>query len=114
MKVSEAVALVRGRIVTGANPEREVTGAYVSDLLSDVMAHAREGYIWLTIQSHPNVAAVALLTGLAAVVFTGGVRPDEDTVAKSTSEGINLVTTDLPTFEAAGILYAEGLRGTVR
>lgn len=114
MKVSEAAALIHGVVVHAADPGRIVTGAYASDLLSDVMAHAREGSLWLTIQSHPNVVAVALLTSLSAVVFAGGVRPDEDTVAKAQAEGINLITTDLPTYEAAGILYAGGLHGAVR
>ena len=46
--------------------DREVTGGYVSDLLSDVMGHTSEGELWITLQSHANVVAIASLKELAA------------------------------------------------
>jgi predicted transcriptional regulator len=50
----------------------EVTGAFTSDLLSDVMANAREQSILITIQAHRNSIAVASLAGLAAVLICSG------------------------------------------
>lgn len=114
MKASEVAGLIGGQLAVRGDMEKPVTGVYVSDLLSDVMAHAREGNLWLTIQTHQNVAAVALLTGLSAIVFTGGARPEEQTLAKAQLERINLICTDLPSYETAGILYTAGLRGDVR
>lgn len=80
-------------------------GFYVSDLLSDVMGNAGEGEVWLTIQTHSNVVAVALLLNLAAVLFTAGAEPDATTIEKARAEGVVLLATALPTFEAAGRLY---------
>lgn len=85
--------------------EQEVTGVYVSDLLSDVMGHARTGQIWMTIQTHPNVVAVALLLNLAAVVFTSGQQPEEQTIIKAEEEGVVLLATPLTTFETSGRLH---------
>lgn len=94
------------RIITGENKlNLACKGVYVSDLLSDVMGHAKEGQIWLTIQTHTNVVAVALLLNLAAVVFTSGVKPDPATVDKAKAEGIPLLSSDLPTYELAGRIY---------
>ncbi|HHV61259.1 MAG TPA: serine kinase [Firmicutes bacterium] len=94
--------------------DREVSGGYVSDLLSDVMAHACEGAIWVTTQAHQNIVAVAVLTGLAGVIIAGGVKPGDETLKKAQEEGIPLFVSDLPSFEVVGRLYTLGLRGGAR
>jgi predicted transcriptional regulator len=83
-----------------------VTGGYVSDLLSDVMGNASEGEVWVTVQTHKNVMAVASLKEVAAVVLVKGLQPDNDTLVHSNEEGIPLLGTELETFELTGKLYA--------
>ncbi len=98
-------------------PELSVNGgadvgrAHASDLLSDVLANAPSGGLLLTIQVHMNVIAVAMHAGLAAVVFTSGMIPEESVRRKAVQEGLPLLATRAPTFDAAGMLYALGLRG---
>ncbi len=94
----------------GLNLDREVTGGYVSDLLSDVMGNASQGNIWITLQIHLNIVAVASLKGLAGIILVNNRRPDEDTITRAVAENIPLMTSDLPTFELVGRLYALGLR----
>jgi hypothetical protein len=89
----------------------DVERAHASDLLSDVLANAPTGGVLLTLQVHMNVIAVAMHAGLAAVVFTSGMRPDDSVRLKAVKEGILLLATTLSTFDAAGQLYALGLRG---
>jgi serine kinase of HPr protein (carbohydrate metabolism regulator) len=89
----------------------QVTGGYVSDLLSNVMGFATPGSVWVTMQGHQNVVAVASLAGLAAVVVAGGVAPEPETVAKAEAEGIVLLTTSLTSFELVGQLYRSGVKG---
>jgi hypothetical protein len=93
------------------NSARPSYQAYASDLLSDVLANAPSGGVLLTIQVHMNVIAVAVHAGLAGVVFTGGMRPDAAVTAKAGEEGLALFATTACTFDAAGGLYALGLRG---
>ena len=88
-----------------------VTSAHVSDLLSDVLGNAPAGGILLTIQVHMNVVAVALHAGLAAVIFTSGMKPDESVRLRAVQEGLPLLATAQSTFDAAGRLYTLGLRG---
>ncbi len=83
----------------------EVTGGYTSDLLSDVMGHANVGDIWVTLQTHKNVAAIASLKEVAAVVFVKGYEPDADTLAQAEEEGIPLLGTNEEAFEITGKLY---------
>ncbi len=84
----------------------EVSGGYVGDLLSDVMANSSKGNIWITRQSHQNIVAVASLREHAAIILALGKKPDDDTIEKATREGIPVLATDRPGFEIAGQIYA--------
>lgn len=92
-------------------PVGAITGGYVSDLLSDVLANAPHGGVLVTVQVHMNVIAVALHAGLAAVVLAGGRRPEEAVRAKASEEGIFLFTGTDSSFDLVGKLYARGVRG---
>lgn len=89
----------------------EITNGYASDLLSDVLANAPSGGLLVTLQVHLNVIAVAGHADLAAVVFAGGRRPEEDVIAKAAEEDIVLFATADDTFEVVGRLYQLGVRG---
>lgn len=89
---------------------REVTGSYVSDLLSDVIDNAKEGFVWITLQVHINVIAVASLKGLSGIILVNNRVPDEDTLEKALAENMPVLTSSLPTFELVGRLYDLGLR----
>jgi hypothetical protein len=93
------------------NLEREVTGGYASDLLSDVMANSKQGNIWITLQMHMNIVAVATLKELSAIVLVNNRMPEEDTLKKAEEERIPLLISKLPAFELIGRLYKMGIRG---
>jgi hypothetical protein len=93
-----------------ADLNREVKGGYASDLLSDVIGNAREGFVWVTIQIHLNIVAVASLKGLSGIILANGRRPDEDTLSKASAENIPIMTSPLPVFEIVGRLYTLGLK----
>ncbi len=108
MKVSELVKKYDLRVFAGEERlDKEVSGGYVSDLLSDVMGNAAENEVWITLQTHQNVAAIASLKDLAAVVLVKNLEPDEETLERSREEGIPLLGTGLETFEMAGRLWAD-------
>jgi hypothetical protein len=112
MTVTELARLVDGTIVgPAAAGLRDVRGGYASDLLSDVMAHAQDGDAWITMQRHVNTVAVAQLKNLPAIVIVNGREPEADMAARAAEHGVAIVTTPLPAFDAAGRLYAAGLRG---
>jgi len=94
-----------------AGLDKEVKQGYVSDLLSNVMAFAGADSVWVTMQGHQNIVAVASLAGLSAVIIAGGAKPEDETIAKAKQEGVVLLATPLPSFEVAGQLYRLGIRG---
>ncbi len=85
--------------------EKEIDGGYTSDLLSDVMGYADAGYVWVTLQTHKNVMAIASLKELAAVVLVKGFEPDEDTMELARQEQIPILGTTEQAFEISGRLY---------
>ena len=91
--------------------DKEVTGGYASDLLSDVIANSKAGNLWATMQTHRNIVAVATLKELAAIVLVNGRTPDPETLEKAQEEKVVLLGTRLPAFELVGRLYQMGIRG---
>jgi hypothetical protein len=86
------------------------TGGYSSDLLSCVMAGAKKGFLWTTLQAHLNIVAVAALTDVAAVIITEGAQPDRASIAKANQQGVTLLSTSRPTYEVNGRLWELGNR----
>lgn len=91
---------------------RPVEGGYVSDLLSDVMANSRKDDVWITMQVHPNIVAVAVLKELAAIILVNGRQPAEETLQQAEREGVTLLGSSLPAFELVGRMYESGIKGT--
>jgi hypothetical protein len=97
--------------VTG-NRDLDIDRGYASDLLSDVLAHAPEGSVLVTLQVHLNVIAVASHAELPAVVFACDRRPDDEVRNKAVAEGLSLYCCPADTFDVVGRLYALGVKGT--
>lgn len=92
-------------LTSPATIRQKVRGAYCGDLLSDVLAHAAPGDLWITIHRHRNVVAVASLININGVIITGSRLPDTDTLEVAEKEGIPVFTTPLNSFQASGRLY---------
>ena len=94
-----------------ASLDKEITGGYVSDLLSDVIGNSKEGDVWITLQIHQNIVAVAVMRDLAGIILVSNREPEEETVRKAEDEGIPIMVSSLPAFEVVGRLYKLGLHG---
>lgn len=86
------------------------TGGYASDLLSCVMAGAKAGNVWVTLQAHVNIVAVAALTEVCAIIITEGAMPEPDVIEKANSQGISLLGTGSSTYQVVGKLWEKGIR----
>lgn len=94
------------------NLEREITGGYASDLLSDVLANSKEGNLWITLQLHQNIVGVASMKDLAGIILVNGREPEPETLEKAEAENITVMVSGLSTFELVGKLYDLGVGGT--
>lgn len=109
MTVRELVERLGLQIIVGADLDREISGGSVSDLLSHVMANGKEGNIWVTLQSHQNIIAVASLLNFAAIIIACGVKAESNTIEKAQKEGVNLLTSDEEIYTVTGKMYSLGI-----
>ena len=105
MTVKEIIEKLDLKCLNQANLDAEVTGAYASDLLSDVMGNARSGQVWITMQTHKNVTAIASLKDIPAVIIVRDGVPDPDMLEHAKEEDICLLVTKDATFQVCGKLY---------
>ena len=113
MKLSKLVEELGLQVRTGGEKlDVDVTRGYASDLLSDVMANAEEGDVWVTLQTHQNIVAVAVMKSLAGVVLVNGREPEAATVRKAEAEEIPILISGLSAFDLVGRLFELGLKGS--
>ena len=115
MKVSQLRDLFGLEVVAGAEgPDRDVVDAYCGDLLSDVMANAAPGSVWLTVQGHQNIVAVAVLKEMPAIVLVNGRLPDEEAKSKADGEGVAIMLSPMPAYQLAGQFHEAGIGKALR
>ena len=110
MKLPDVLLTIQAKLLTNTI-DTTLHGCYISDLLSDVLAHAQPGMLWVTVQVHRNVVSVAATKDIAAVLFTCGRKPDASVIVEAEEEGVALLATPLTTYEAAGKLWQAGIHG---
>ncbi len=112
MTLQEIINSLNLTVLTQDQEFSQVTpaGGYAADLLSCVMAGAQRKAIWVTLQAHLNIVAVAALLDLSAIIVTEGARPEPEAIDKANEEGVILLSTDKPTFYVIGRLWELGLR----
>lgn len=115
VKVRDIVDSLQAEVlVAGQMEARELSGGYCGDLLSDCIANAEEGSVWVTVQSHPNIVAVASLVGIPCIVITNDQEVQEQTLEKARDQGITVLRTPLSSFEAVAVLSRLGVAGKKR
>ncbi len=110
MTVNDLVEKFGLQVVAGNDGlQRQVENGYCGDLLSEIMGNAPEGCVWMTIQGHQNIVAVALLRNMAAIIVTGGQTPDEETLEKANQEGIPILLWPESSYQLSGHLFSLGI-----
>ncbi len=106
MKLKEIIEKLQLKVLASQeNLDVEVTGGYTSDLLSDVIANSKEGNLWVTLQIHQNIIAVAKLKDLSGIIIVNNRKPDEDTLQKAKEENVPLLVSAEMAYEVSGKLY---------
>jgi serine kinase of HPr protein (carbohydrate metabolism regulator) len=90
--------------------DTEIDGAFISDMLSDVMAGAQAGNVWVTVQTHKNIVAAANLVDVPAIVVVRGKKVPDDTLQMADRVGVTVFATDLDSYRIAVKLYEAGIK----
>jgi len=106
MKLKEIIEKLQLKGLTAKDKlDVDVTGGYTSDLLSDVIANSKEGNLWITLQIHQNIIAVAKLKDLAGIIIVNNREPDKETLNKAGMENVPVMISEQMAFEVSGKLY---------
>ncbi len=100
MEFSEILELVEGAPATPPEIAPSVSCAYSSDLLSDVMGHAPDDSVLVTIQNHLNTIAVCTLAGIKAIVLCHNRPAPDDMKAAAAREGVAIAVSPLSQYQA--------------
>lgn len=112
MKVREIVKTLNLEIINeGEHLDDTVAGGYVGDLLSDVIASAKEGFVWVTIQVHENIIAVATLKDLSAIIIAKNSAPLDETLENAREEGVTLLRSSMNSYRIVTALSECGITG---
>ena len=112
MTLQEIIAELHLNILTHPQNFEAVIpqSGYASDLLSCVVAGAQPGNLWITLQAHMNVVAVASLREVSAVIITENAQPDADVIEKANQQNVVLLSTQVPSYQVVGQLWELGIR----
>lgn len=106
MNVNDLIEKLGLKVVSGVEGlDNEITSGYTSDLLSDVMGNVCSNAVWITLQSHKNVIAIASLKDVSAVIIVNGYKPEADTISQSNEEKIPILATSMSAFEISAKIY---------
>lgn len=109
MKLKELINTCGLEVLTEVyRPDAEVTGGYTGDLLSDVIANAKKDNVWITMQTHLNITAIASLKELAAIIIVMGRQVEQEVLDKAREENITMLSTDKTSYQISGIIYSLG------
>ena len=109
MKLAELIPYIDATVLAESDPDTEITCGYSCDLLSWVMAHGEPGMAWVTVQTHMNVIAVAVLSEMACVILPESIDMEQESLDKARSEGMAVLKSPLTAYEICGRLYAKGI-----
>lgn len=112
MTLDEVIQKLGLEVLTEAKDfsQIQVGSGYASDLLSCVMSGAKADGLWLTLQAHINIVAVAALLETSAVIITENAQPDQTTINKANQQEVTLLSTSLDTYTVSGKLWEMGIR----
>ena len=105
MTIREAAAALGAKIIHDEFEDAEISGAYTSDLLSDVMANAKDGGALITIQAHKNSVAVSTLVDISVIIICNSRPIPDDMLSAAKDEGIAILLTKENQFTVSGKLY---------
>ena len=109
MRISELIPLIDASVLVDVGDDKEIECGYTCDLLSWVMAHGAPGMAWVTVQTHLNVIAVAVLSEMSCVILPENIEMEQESLNKALSEGMTVLKSPLSAYGICGRLYTNGV-----
>ena len=109
MRIKELLGTEYMRQLTATDIDRELEHVQISDLLSWVMRVGKEGDLWITVQTHLNIIAVASLLEFSAVIIPSSIEVPQETIDKANQHGVCILSSNLAPYQICKLLLEMGL-----
>ena len=110
MTIKDLLGRIEGTLLTeDSDLSRDISSGYACDLLSWVMAKGQPGMAWVTVQTHMNVIAVAVLAEMACVILPENIHMEQESLDKAAAEGLCVLRSPLSGYEICGRMHAAGV-----
>lgn len=110
MKASEICQILKADILCGKeNLDLEVNTAFGADMMSDVLAFAKDQTVLITGLVNPQTVRTAMMLDIKCIIFVRGKKPDAATLELAQENGLVVLSTNLKMYTVCGKLYASGL-----
>jgi len=110
MKIEKVMEILDAEVLCNAKDiGKHVYSACGSDMMSDVLAYAKDQAILVTGLVNPQVIRTAQMMDMVCIVFVRAKRPNPEMISLAEECGMVLLSTEKRMFEACGRLYAAGL-----
>lgn len=110
MIISEFAKQLKLNLLFESNKDINIEGVYIGDLLSIVMSKAKQNYVWITIQTHINIVAVAELLDLSCIIVVEDMEVEQETVDKAKELDIPVLKTNESAYEVACRFQIMGIK----
>ena len=110
MKISKIQELLNAKVLCGEEyTGRHVYSAFGCDLMSDVLAYAKDQVVLITGLLNAQVIRTALMMDMNCIIFVRSKTPDQNMIDLAREHEIVVMATDKTMYAACGILYSNGL-----
>ena len=111
LKLSEVKKILNAEVVCGKEMlDREVSSAFGCDLMSDVLAHARDQSMLISGLNNVQVIRTAEMMDMHCIIFVRGKKPEDAVVELAKEKKMVILRTELTMYTSCGLLYQAGLR----
>lgn len=112
MKIREIMKITEAKILAGEEYlDEEVTTAFASDLMSDVLAYAKDCSMLMTGLANAQAIRTADMLDIHCVLFVRGKMPDEQMISLAKDKDMVVLQTPRYMFTTCGRLYEAGIVG---
>ena len=112
MTIGEAKDLVHAQFLCGEDmKDVEIHSACGSDLMSDVLAFAKDAAILVTGLCNPQSVRTAEMMDIKCLLYVRDKKPTPEMIRLADEAGIAILVTGHRMFMTCGLLYEGGLRG---
>ncbi len=111
MKLKDIIEMLDAKVLTeNIDLEKDISCAFASDLISDILMCSKEPTLLLSGLTNPQIIRLSDMIDLLGIVFVRGKKPAPEIIKMAQDRDLPLVYTAYTMYKTSGILFNNGLR----